>query len=111
MFGMSMTEIMIIAVVALLVLGPKELPNVAKTLGKTLRDLRRAGDDLKDTFERELNDTPKPPTAPPADAVAATREPPKLADVNAPPAPLPEAPVAAAPPPASTPAPDAKSGT
>lgn len=71
MFGMSMTEILIILVVALVILGPKELPNIAKTLGKTLRDVRRAGDDLRDTFDREVMRDPVPPKphGPPADAV------------------------------------------
>lgn len=71
MFGMSMTEIIIIAVIALLVLGPKDLPNAAKTLGKAYRDVKRAGDDLRDTFEREVMQEPKKPTAPPQGAIAA----------------------------------------
>lgn len=54
MFGMSMTEVVIILVIALLVLGPKELPKAAKAIGKTLREVRRAGDDLRTTFEREV---------------------------------------------------------
>ena len=54
MFGMSMTEIVIIVIFALLVLGPGELPAAARTIGKTLRDVRKAGDDLRDTFEREV---------------------------------------------------------
>jgi sec-independent protein translocase protein TatB len=54
MFGLSFGEIVIIAVIALLLLGPDRLPDAAKTLGKGLRDLRRATDDLKDQVEREL---------------------------------------------------------
>jgi sec-independent protein translocase protein TatB len=54
MFGLSFGEIVIIAVIALLLLGPERLPDAAKTLGKGLRDLRRATDDLKDQVEREL---------------------------------------------------------
>lgn len=66
MFGMSMTEVMIILVVALLVLGPNELPKAARTLGKTLRDVRRASEDLRDTFEREvMADKPPPKIRPP----------------------------------------------
>ena len=55
MFGLSMVEIAIVAILALLLLGPDQLPGMAKTLGKTLRDLRRATDDLKGTFETEMN--------------------------------------------------------
>lgn len=71
MFGMSMTEIAIIAIFALLVLGPGELPNAARTIGKTLRDFRRAGDDLRDTFEREvMQEKPPPKLRPVAEAVS-----------------------------------------
>jgi Tat protein translocase TatB subunit len=70
MFGMSMTEMMIILVVALIVLGPNDLPKAAKTIGKTIRDLQRAGDDLRDTFQREIMEEPTKPKAPPQGAVA-----------------------------------------
>jgi sec-independent protein translocase protein TatB len=49
-----MGEIVIIAVLALLLLGPDRLPDAAKTLGKGLRDLRKATEDLKDQVEREI---------------------------------------------------------
>jgi sec-independent protein translocase protein TatB len=54
MFGLSMGELVIIAVLALLLLGPDRLPDAAKTLGKGLRDLRKATEDLKDQVEREI---------------------------------------------------------
>jgi sec-independent protein translocase protein TatB len=55
MFGLSFVEIAIVAVLALLLLGPDQLPSVAKTLGKGLRELRKASDDLKGTFETEMS--------------------------------------------------------
>ncbi len=55
MFGLSFVEIAIVAVLALLLLGPDQLPSVAKTIGKGLRELRKASDDLKGTFETEMN--------------------------------------------------------
>ncbi len=54
MFGLSFGEIVIIAVLALLLLGPDRLPEAAKTLGKTLRQIRAATEDLKDQVEREI---------------------------------------------------------
>jgi sec-independent protein translocase protein TatB len=54
MFGLGFTEILIILVVALLVLGPKKLPEIAKQLGKGLREFRRATDDLKGEFEMQM---------------------------------------------------------
>jgi sec-independent protein translocase protein TatB len=55
MFGLSFTEVVIIAVLALILLGPDQLPSAAKTVGKTLRELRRAADDLKDQISTEID--------------------------------------------------------
>ena len=52
--GLSMTEIIIILGLALLLLGPDQLPSLAKSLGKGLRELRKATDDLKGQFEQEM---------------------------------------------------------
>ncbi len=77
MLGMSATELVIILALALLLLGPDQLPSVAKALGKGLREIRKATDDLKSTFEQEMvkfEDEPKAPrmiAPPPADSSAA----------------------------------------
>jgi sec-independent protein translocase protein TatB len=72
MFGLSFGEILIIAVIALLLLGPERLPDAAKTLGKGLRQIRRATDDLKDQVEREIyveeRKGPRPSLVPPVPA-------------------------------------------
>jgi Tat protein translocase TatB subunit len=49
-------ELMVIFVVALLVVGPKKLPEVARTLGKGLADLKRAFDDVKGQVQTEFNE-------------------------------------------------------
>jgi sec-independent protein translocase protein TatB len=54
MFGLSFGEILIILVVALLVLGPTGMPKLARTLGKGLRDFRRATGDIRGAFETEF---------------------------------------------------------
>ncbi|MBW2652632.1 MAG: twin-arginine translocase TatA/TatE family subunit, partial [Deltaproteobacteria bacterium] len=46
MLGIGMQEIIIILVVALIVIGPKKLPDLAKALGRALGEFRRAADDL-----------------------------------------------------------------
>jgi Tat protein translocase TatB subunit len=53
MFDIGTQELIIIFVVALLVFGPKKLPELAKTLGKGIRELKSAMLGVKDTFEKE----------------------------------------------------------
>lgn len=55
MFGLSFGEIVIIAVLALLLLGPDKLPDAAKLIGKGMREFKRATDDLKDQLESEIS--------------------------------------------------------
>jgi sec-independent protein translocase protein TatB len=47
MFGIGFGEMMIIGVVLLIAVGPRQLPGLMKTLGKGLRDVRRAAEDLR----------------------------------------------------------------
>lgn len=47
MFGLGFGEIVVIMVIALIFFGPDKLPEVARTLGKTVAELRRAMDDIK----------------------------------------------------------------
>lgn len=55
MFGMGMQELLLILVVALIVVGPKKLPDMAKTMGKALQEFRRATSDFKESLEVEYN--------------------------------------------------------
>lgn len=64
MFGLSFWEIGIILAVALIVLGPKQLPQLARKLGEGLREFRRATEDFKSTVSSEAHKPdPIPPTA------------------------------------------------
>ena len=51
MFNMGFTEILFIAVLALVLIGPKQLPEVARTLGRFLNELKRSTDTIKDEFK------------------------------------------------------------
>lgn len=70
MGSIGTTEILLILVIALLIFGPKKLPDLGRSLGKAIREVRRASSDLKETLEREVDEVkreesrPSPP--PPA---------------------------------------------
>ncbi len=53
MFGIGMPEMLLILAVALIVIGPKKLPDLAKSLGRALGEFKRATTDLKDSIESE----------------------------------------------------------
>ncbi|MGC3999688.1 MAG: twin-arginine translocase TatA/TatE family subunit [Anaeromyxobacter sp.] len=67
MFGLSFGELVIIAVLALLLLGPDKLPEAAKQAGKLMRQFKSATDDIKGQIETELyaDTRPKPSLVPP----------------------------------------------
>src|SRR3954454_22303610 len=77
MLGLSMTEVIIILGLALILLGPDQLPSIAKSIGKGMREIRKATDDLKSTFEQEMVRMDEPPEIPrPLQPVAAPPPPP-----------------------------------
>ncbi len=47
MFGIGIQELLLIFVVAMIVLGPKKIPELAKTLGRAAREFKKASNDLK----------------------------------------------------------------
>ena len=96
MFGIGMPELLVIAVIALLVVGPKKLPELAKALGKGLSEFRKVSEEatetLKETLKtdevkKEMNDIKdsllsengqdKTAPAPPPQSVPAASEAPK----------------------------------
>jgi|GEM_PF-387645 len=64
MFGIGMQEVAIILLVALVFIGPDKLPKVAKTLGKGMRELRRASDDIRSTIMLEDEEPYRAPPPP-----------------------------------------------
>jgi TatA/E family protein of Tat protein translocase len=55
MFGsLGIPELLLIFAVALIVFGPKRLPEIGRTLGKAMGEFKKATDDFKNTIEREV---------------------------------------------------------
>ena len=58
MLGLSLPEILFLAILALVVIGPKQLPEVARTLGRMLNELRRASSSLTDELREHVKIDP-----------------------------------------------------
>ena len=69
------SELILIGIIALIFLGPRKLPQIARTIGKTMADFRSTTNEFKSTWEREVNfaeeaealrsgDLPQPEIAP-----------------------------------------------
>jgi sec-independent protein translocase protein TatA len=81
MFGsIGMPELIIILVIALIIFGPRKLPELGRSLGKSIGEFKRASNELRSTLEEEIRveeqrertqqsatATPPSPTPPPAD--------------------------------------------
>ena len=55
MFNVGGSEVLLILLVALLVLGPKKLPDLAKTLGRVLAEFKRASSDVHNSVKQEMS--------------------------------------------------------
>lgn len=63
------TELLVIAVVALVLFGPRKLPEIGRTVGKAIGEFKRASDDFKRTWEYEVEIEQRRPATDPAPAV------------------------------------------
>ena len=79
MFGMSMSELGIILLVVLVVMGPEKIPDAARMIGKAMREVRKASNLLRDAVMIDVDDAPKGARATPsieANRAAGTLTPP-----------------------------------
>lgn len=61
MFGIGMPELLLIVAIALIVIGPKKLPDMARTLGRAMREFKKATNDFKESIQldEDLSDVKK----------------------------------------------------
>jgi Tat protein translocase TatB subunit len=75
MFDIGLQELVVIFVIALVVFGPKNLPQLGRALGRAMREFRKASDEFRSTIETNLQineiDPPPSPLPDPAPAVEA----------------------------------------
>jgi TatA/E family protein of Tat protein translocase len=75
MFGpIGMPELIVIMVIALIIFGPRKLPELGRSLGRSLNEFKRASNELKHTLDEEIRveeqrsaerqEAPAPPRAP-----------------------------------------------
>ncbi|CCO22097.1 Sec-independent protein translocase protein TatB [Maridesulfovibrio hydrothermalis] len=55
MFGIGSTELIVILVVAVILIGPQKLPELIKTLGKGLSEVKKMSNDVKSTLDAEIS--------------------------------------------------------
>lgn len=68
MFGLGLSEIIFLAILALVVVGPKQLPEVARTLGRFLNELRRTTNIMTDDLKSHMHFDPIDLNTPPQNA-------------------------------------------
>jgi len=85
LFNIGPTELIVILLIALIVFGPKRLPEVGKTLGRSLQEFRRASNDLREELQRGINEEPSAGDPAPPRTLDSTKpeSPPKSAPEDA----------------------------
>ena len=78
MFGsIGMPELVIILVIALIIFGPRKLPELGRSLGRSIGEFRRASNELRSTLEEEIRVEEQKNTAQKSEPAASAHPPPR----------------------------------
>lgn len=64
MLNIGPQELILVLIIALVVVGPKRLPELGRTIGRGMREFRKMQDDVRDTLKLDLDPDPEPPAKP-----------------------------------------------
>lgn len=70
MFGIGVSELIIIFIIALIVIGPQKLPDIAKALGKAFAEFKKATEEIKNSVKDDIEKTANSPLQSPKEVKA-----------------------------------------